>query len=103
MARPYGEKFLRELDESEDDSLGVRLARVCVRANLPATYVASALGTTRLTIYSWFRGRQIRTKSRKSVQDFISLIKQAINEDRLPAADQETVRKFIEEITGVPV
>ena len=37
-------------------SLGVRLGRVCIKHNVPASEVASQLGVTRQTVYNWFVG-----------------------------------------------
>ena len=85
MPRSYSDKFLRELDKQETDSLGVALARVCVKANLPATYAAVALETSATTVYSWFRGQGIREKKRKTVEVFIELVEADLKVGRLPA------------------
>jgi hypothetical protein len=36
--------------------LGVRLGRVCIKKDVPATVVAQRLGVSRQTVYNWFRG-----------------------------------------------
>ena len=36
--------------------LGVRLGRVCIKHDVPASVVADRMGVTRQTIYNWFRG-----------------------------------------------
>ena len=65
MPRPYSDKFLRDLSENaEENNIGVELGRLCVAAKLPASYVALALEASRMTVYSWFRGQDIRKKRR---------------------------------------
>ena len=38
MARPYSREYLSALTELDSKRLGVRLAKLCVKANLPAQY-----------------------------------------------------------------
>lgn len=48
---------LAELNEQADEqSLGVRLGRVCIAKNIPVADVAERLGVSRQTIYNWFSG-----------------------------------------------
>jgi hypothetical protein len=103
MARPYGEKFLLELGENTSDSLGVQLAKLCVKANLPATYVAVALETTRTTVYSWFRGQGIREDKRRTVDTFIRLLGEDLEKEVLPAKTMKDARQYIHQVTGLPV
>jgi hypothetical protein len=100
MARTYGDKFLRELNASEDTSLGIELARSCVAANLPAAHVALALNVSRLTVSKWFRGQQIRAKRHDIVKAFIRLINGDLREGILPAANYRAAKKYIESLTG---
>lgn len=37
--------------------LGVRLGRLCIAKDVPASVVADRLGVTRQTVYNWFRGQ----------------------------------------------
>lgn len=101
MARPYGQKFLMELEKNESPSLGVKLAKVCIRANLPASYVAAALETTRVTVYGWFRGQGIRENKLPSVEAFIKLVEGDIEAGRLPAKDIHDAKVYIETLAGV--
>lgn len=100
MARPYGEKFLRDLEKSNLNTLGIQLAKLCVKANLPATYVAVALDTTPTTVYSWFRGQGIREHKRKAVEVFIDLMKQDFASGVLPAIDALAAVEYIESMIG---
>lgn len=103
MARPYSEKFLLELSESTSDGLGVQLAKLCVKANLPATYVAVALETTKTTVYSWFRGQGVREEKRKTVETFIQLMQEDLEKEVLPVKTMKDARQYIHQVTGLTV
>ena len=103
MARPYSEKFLLELSENTGEGLGVQLAKLCVKANLPATYVAVALETTRTTVYSWFRGQGIREEKRKTVETFINLVREDLEKEVLPARNMLEARQYIEKVSGLTI
>lgn len=103
MARPYGDKFLRELNRSTKDTLGTELAKICVKANIPATYAAVALESSRMSVYSWFRGRGIRESKRKLVEAFISILNKDFEEGVLPVKSVEDARKYIEGMLGVTI
>jgi DNA invertase Pin-like site-specific DNA recombinase len=98
MPRPYGSKFLIALNKSKEDRLGIKLARLCVEANLPATLVAKALNTSSTTVYSWFRGQGIREHSRKTVEVFINMVAQDLANQRLPASSYDDAVDYIDEM-----
>lgn len=100
MARPYSQEFLLELHRNESNSLGVRLARLCVNANLPATYVAVALETTRTTVYSWFRGQGIREAKHNLIETFIHLVETDMANGVLPAKTTHDAKQYIEQMVG---
>lgn len=103
MARPYSEKFLLELSSSTADTIGVQLARLCIKANLPATYVAVALETTRTTVYSWFRGQGIREEKRRTVETFIRLVQEDLEKGVLPTKTMKEAKQYIERISGLAI
>jgi len=104
MPRPYSDKFLLALqEEPEEPSLGIELGRLCVAAKLPATYVAVALETTRMTVYSWFRGQEIRKQRRKNVRVFMDLIKDDLERNILPVASNKEAKVYIENLAGVRI
>lgn len=100
MARPYGQKFLLALEKSNANTLGVQLAKLCVKANLPATFVAAALETTPTTVYSWFRGQGIREHRRKAVEVFIDLMKEDFRSGVLPLLNINDAAEYIESMVG---
>ena len=101
MARPYSQKFLLDLYESKSEGLGVQLAKLCVKANLPASYVAVACETTRTTVYSWFRGQGIRESKHKLVNAFIALVETDLANGVLPAKGPVEAKQYVESMLGV--
>lgn len=104
MARPYSEKFLLDLYRSNAaPSLGIELGKACVKYNLPAAYVAVALEVSKVTMYKWFRGREVREKNAKRVQVFMDLAKQDFETGILPAKSVDDARIYIQNLTGVTI
>ena len=100
MARPYGEKFLIALNKSNLDTLGIKLAKLCVKANLPATLVAVALETSSTTVYKWFRGQGIREHKRKAVEVFMDLLNEDFANGVLPVVDNNAAADYIGNMIG---
>jgi hypothetical protein len=100
MARPYGEKFLIALNKSNLDTLGIKLAKLCVKANLPATLVAVALETSSTTVYKWFRGQGIREHKRKAVEVFMDLLNEDFANGILPVVDNNAAADYIGNMIG---
>ena len=98
MARNYSEQFLIAVNKLDEDSIGVKLAKACVVANLPAQYVADAIGVSRMTIHSWFRGKPIRDKNSKRVKAVIQFIDLAMLDKSLPATTMLDAKKFTEAV-----
>lgn len=56
MSQGYSLK-LRDLNRrAPSKMLGVRLGRVCIQHDIPASRVADEMGVSRQTVYNWFRG-----------------------------------------------
>jgi hypothetical protein len=100
MPRPYDHKFLLQLQKADPNRLGVRLARVCVEANLPAAYVAKVLEASRTTVYSWFRGQGIREERHARVQTFIDLVEKDMANGLLPARTITDAKHYLRELSG---
>jgi len=103
MPRSYSEKFLLELSHGDPKSLGVRLGRLCVDANLPAVYVAAALEVSRMTIYGWFRGRGISEKKARVVEVFMDLVSKDMAEGVLPAKNIKDGKRYVESLLGITI
>jgi hypothetical protein len=100
MGRPYSDRFLREINAAGDKSLGQQLGEVCIAANLPAAYVAYALNVSRMTIYSWFRGKGVSDRKRAVVEAFIRLAKKDTEAGILPVKSLHEAKKYVEEMVG---
>ena len=62
MPRSYSSKFLLTLSKPDAIMDGQLLAKLCVEANLPASYVCKVFGISRMALHTWFRGGPIRHK-----------------------------------------
>jgi hypothetical protein len=100
MSRTYSEAFLIELHKANPHRAGTALALACVKANIPAKYVAEALEVTRMTVFSWFRGKPIRHKNLLKVETFTDLVESDTAKGLLPARNTAQAKKYIEEMIG---
>jgi len=100
MSRTYSEAFLIELHKGNPNRAGTALALACVKANLPAKYVAVALEVTRMTVFSWFRGKPIRHKNLLRVETFTDLVESDTAKGLLPAKTTAAAKAYIEEMIG---
>jgi len=96
MARPYSEQFLISLQKADPTRIGVQLGKVCVKANLPTTYVAEAFNVSRMSIHSWFRGQYVREKNYERITKFIELVNKGLDKGVLPAMSSTDAKSFIE-------
>jgi hypothetical protein len=100
MPRTYSEAFLIELHKANPHRAGTALALACVNANLPAKYVASALDVTRMTVFSWFRGKPIRHKNLLKVETLTDLIESDTAKGLLPAKNTAAAKAYLEDMVG---
>jgi hypothetical protein len=95
MARPYSEQFLISLQKADPTRIGVQLGKICVKANLPTTYVAEAFNVSRMSIHSWFRGQYVREKNYERIAKFIELVNKGLDKGMLPAVTSTDAKHFI--------
>ena len=98
MPRPYSERFLLDLNKSDPTRIGVQLGKVCVKANLPTSYVAEAFNVSRMSIHSWFRGQYVREKNYERIVKFIEKINQGLDKGILPAPDMTVAKNYLNAI-----
>lgn len=104
MSRPYSKKFIEELRSADGTHrIGIQLGRVCVSANLPAKYVAKAVGVSRATVHNWFRGAILRGKNEDIALAFIRLVQKDMDEQILPAKSVKEAKAYVEEMIGKPI
>ena len=73
MARSYSDEFINSTKNSNSTSAGIALAKLCLKANLPAKYIADFMRVSRMTVYAWFRGGYLREKNLDLIKDLISI------------------------------
>jgi hypothetical protein len=98
MARPYSQDFLANLQTLNPNNLGVQLAKLCVKANLPTLYVARKLSVSRYTIHSWFRGQYIRNKNKIRVNKFIEEVTKGFDSGKLPAPTLSIAQQYLDSV-----
>jgi len=98
MPRSYSSKFLLTLSKPEAIMTGQILAKVCVEANLPASYVCKVFGISRMALHTWFRGGPIRPRRIKTVDAFIALIDKDLKAGVLPAKNLKEAKAYIEDM-----
>ena len=68
----YSTLTLQAINDANPFLLGVQLAKICVRLNIPVKDVAEYLKVSRPTVYSWFIGRsEVSKKHQEQVQKLI--------------------------------
>ena len=55
----YSTLTAREIKEANQTLLGVKLGMLCLDRDIPVTDVAEFFGVSRVTVYSWFRGKTV--------------------------------------------
>jgi transcriptional regulator with XRE-family HTH domain len=53
----YSRRIVAEIEQADTGKIGVRLAMICLLRDIPVKYVADYLGVSRVTVYTWFRGK----------------------------------------------
>lgn len=96
MSRSYSDSFLIGLHKSDPKRIGTQLALACVKANLPAKYVAEAMDVTRMSIYSWFRGKPIRFKNQLRAEKLIEIIEDDMTKGDLPAKNTLAAKAYLD-------
>jgi len=77
---------------------GQELAKLCVEANLPASYVCKVFGVSRMALHTWFRGGPIRPKRMQLVDAFMSLVEKDMKAGLLPARNLVEAKNYIEDL-----
>lgn len=103
MPRGYSADLLDRVENINTYRLGVDLANTCIKAGLPATYVAQVFDTTRMTIHSWFRGGAIRYAKRKKIEVFIELVEEDLAKGILPCKNLRDARAYLKDMVGKPI
>jgi len=72
IIKGYTTLMVQAVYEANAFYLGVQLAKICIRLNVPVVDVAEYLKVSRQTVYSWFMGkRDVSPKYAEQVQKLI--------------------------------
>ena len=98
MSRSYSQEFVDYVTKTERESAGIDLARLCIKANLPAAFVAQFLGVSRMTVYTWFRGEKLRFKNMLMVESLTARVQKDLDAGRLPVDNKKGAKAYLEEL-----
>jgi hypothetical protein len=103
MARTYSPALRDAVKDPVSYRLGIDLANTCIKANLPAMYVAQVFDTSRQTIHAWFRGGAIRPKKRPRIEVFIQLLEEDLKKGILPCKNLRDAKAYLRDMIGKPI
>lgn len=103
MVRRYSAELVELVENAPSYKLGLDLAATCIKANLPAMYVAEVLEVSRYTIHTWFRGGAIRPRKRPRIESFIKLVEEDMEKGILPVKNLLDARYYLGDMVGRPI
>jgi DNA-binding transcriptional regulator YiaG len=98
-ARGYSKATIARVMESTEDSISMRLAKACIRANLPSSEIAEHLNVTRASLNAWFKGTVIRGEKAGAAHKLTEIIIRDLELGVLPAKDRESGIDYLRSLT----
>lgn len=95
MAKSYSEKFLIGMHDLNEKRIGVQFGKLCVKANLPPSVVANAMGVSRMSVYNWFRGKAVRENNLSMIEKFMDIIESSLEGGALPVPNTFEAWHFV--------
>jgi len=95
MARCYSEQFMIRVNQLDPDRTGVKLAKLCIKGNLPAFHIANLMGVSRMTVHNWFNGLPIRDKNEQKAKKLLRIFEEDFTSGVLPVATIEKARNYL--------
>ena len=72
----YASSFINEVNASDKSKIGVQLGLICIKRDIPVTDISQFFDVSRMTIYSWFRGKtNVPEKHRDKMQKLVDKLK----------------------------
>lgn len=103
MPQTYSAELKELVQNATTYRLGLDLAATCIRANLPAIYIAEVFEVTRMSVHAWFRGGTIRPRKRPKIETFIKLVEEDLEKGLLPARTLRDARAYLGDMVGRPI
>ena len=96
MSRPYSKELLDFLSKTNSKKVGIQLAKICIKAKLPASGIAEVFGVTRQAVHGWFRGKYIREKKIIFIKEFIKIVQKDLDKKNLPTKNESLAKKYLQ-------
>jgi hypothetical protein len=76
MAQGYSSVFIKDVSEADKTKIGVQLGLACIKRDIPVTDVSEFFSVSRMTVYSWFRGKtNAPEKHREKIQKLVEKLR----------------------------
>jgi len=76
MAQGYSSVFIKDVSEADKTKIGVQLGLACIKRDIPVTDVSEFFSVSRMTVYSWFRGKtNVPEKHREKIQKLVEKLR----------------------------
>ena len=59
MSKGYSTLTVQEIENANQNLLGVKLGKICIKKDIPVADVAEFFSVSRVTVYAWFRGKTV--------------------------------------------
>jgi len=69
----YSNAFINEVNAADKSKLGVLFGIACIKKEIPVADVANFFDVSRMTVYSWFRGKtNVPQKHQEKMQKLVN-------------------------------
>ena len=80
--RGYSSRLIETNKNAPKDHPGVMLGRFCIAQDIPVADAAQFFGVSRMTIYKWFKGKEMpRKKHIEKIEEVIAKLKAKVHLD----------------------
>lgn len=88
---------------SNGRTIGQDLALLCIEANLPVVYVSQVFRVSRMTIYTWSKGGEIRKAKHNKIRAFIRTARGDLESGKLPVHSVREARSYLQPMCEDPL
>jgi hypothetical protein len=76
MSKGYASDFINEVKAADSSKVGVLLGIACIKRDIPVTDVSQFFDVSRMTVYSWFRGKtNVPDKYREKIEKLVDKLR----------------------------
>jgi DNA invertase Pin-like site-specific DNA recombinase len=99
MARCYSEQLMLRVNRLDADRTGVKLAKACIKGNIPALHVSRFMGVSRMTVHNWFNGLPIRDKNEQKAKKLLRIMEEDFTAGVLPVATIDAAKNYLSSVS----